>query len=47
MSSQPPTKAPNPTVVDLAQPEKLSKVLKDDKGDCLACRLTGKILSLT
>ena len=45
MSSQPPSKPANPTVIDLAQPEKLSNVLKDDRYDCLACRLTGRRLT--
>jgi hypothetical protein len=34
---------PNPALIELAQPEKLSKVLKDDQYDCLACRLTGEL----
>lgn len=42
MASQPPSKPPNPALIELAQPEKLSAVLKDDKHDCLACRLTGR-----
>lgn len=46
MSSQPPSKTPNPALVDLAQPEKLSQVLKDDQYDCLACRLTGTALTM-
>lgn len=39
MTGKPP---PNPALIELAQPEELSKVLKDDQYDCLACRLTGK-----
>lgn len=39
MTEKPP---PKPALVELAQPEKLSNVLADDKYDCLPCRLTGK-----
>ncbi|KAL2051871.1 hypothetical protein ABVK25_007786 [Lepraria finkii] len=37
----PPSNAPNPRLISLQQPEKLSKILEEDKDDCLACRLTG------
>ena len=35
-------KVPNPQLLDLQKPEKLSSVLKKDEDDCLSCRLTGK-----
>lgn len=39
--SNPSSKPPNPGLYDLQQPEKLSKILKEDKDDCLSCRLVG------
>ena len=33
---------PNPTLIDLDKPEKLSNVMKKDLDDCLPCRLMGK-----
>lgn len=41
MPEKPP---PNPALIELGQPEKLSKILKEDQIDCLACRLTGKLI---
>ena len=43
--SRPPSssKPPNPKLVELQQPEKLSRVLKEDQYDCLSCRLTGMV----
>ncbi|KAL2045171.1 hypothetical protein N7G274_002252 [Stereocaulon virgatum] len=38
---KPPPNALSPRLISLQQPEKLSKVLEEDKDDCLACRLTG------
>jgi len=39
--SNPPSKPPDPRLYDLQQPEKLSKILKEDRDDCLSCRLVG------
>ncbi|KAM0795213.1 hypothetical protein BDR22DRAFT_871834 [Usnea florida] len=39
--SNPPSKPLNPRLYDLQQPEKLSKILSEDKDDCLSCRLVG------
>ncbi|KAA6414603.1 MAG: exosome complex protein [Lasallia pustulata] len=40
--SKRPGEAPNPTLYQLQQPEKLRNVLAQDKpDDCLSCRLTG------
>ena len=33
---------PSPQLHDLHQPEKLSKILNEDKDDCLSCRLVGQ-----
>lgn len=38
--------AGNAKLLDLQQPEKLSKILKEDQYDCLSCRLTGQYLSI-
>ena len=38
----PPSKPSDPVVHHLQQPEKLSKVLKEDRYDCLSCRLVGQ-----
>ena len=35
-------RAPNAQLIQLQKPEKLSEVLKQDKYDCLSCRLTGQ-----
>ena len=35
------SKPPSPGVHQLQQPEKLSNILKEDKDDCLSCRLVG------
>ena len=40
--SDPPSKPLNPRLYDLQQPEKLSKILSEDKDDCLSCRLVGQ-----
>lgn len=40
--SNPPSKAPDPKLYDLQKPEKLSKILKEDRDDCLSCRLVGQ-----
>lgn len=32
----------NAKLLDLQQPEKLSRILKEDQYDCLSCRLTGQ-----
>ncbi|KAK0517119.1 hypothetical protein JMJ35_000274 [Cladonia borealis] len=32
---------PNASLLDLQQPEKLSKILEENKRDCLSCRLVG------
>ena len=40
--SNPPAKPPNPGLYPLQQPEKLSSILKEDKDDCLSCRLVGQ-----
>ena len=33
----------DPRLYDLQKPEKLSKILKEDKDDCLSCRLVGQL----
>ena len=35
-------KTSNARLISLQKPEKLSEVLKQDKYDCLSCRLTGE-----
>lgn len=40
--SNPPSKPLDPRLYDLQKPEKLSKILKEDKDDCLSCRLVGQ-----
>ena len=46
-NDKPPTN-PNATLLNLQQPEKLSKILEEDKRDCLSCRLVGQLyLGLT
>ena len=44
--SQQPPKGPNAQLIELQKPEKLSQILKDDKYDCLSCRLAGKIFAV-
>ncbi|CAF9933944.1 hypothetical protein IMSHALPRED_009531 [Imshaugia aleurites] len=39
--SSAPSKPPDPKLYALQQPEKLSKILKEDRDDCLSCRLIG------
>ncbi|KAL9137257.1 MAG: hypothetical protein Q9175_001539 [Cornicularia normoerica] len=36
-----PSKPPNARLYELQRPEKLSKILREDKDDCLSCRLVG------
>ncbi len=36
------SKPPDPGLYDLQKPEKLSNILKEDKDDCLSCRLVGQ-----
>ncbi|KAK4694117.1 hypothetical protein P7C71_g3413, partial [Lecanoromycetidae sp. Uapishka_2] len=40
-SEKPTPPSTNAKLLDLQQPEKLSKILKEDQYDCLSCRLTG------